>query len=62
MANCNIFRTKLYMRYLNFAHHSHSQTLSQIYHNQRFTAIKTYVIAKCSQVISAYCYTEIVNC
>jgi len=39
------------MRHLNFAHHFHSQTPSQTYHNQRFTAVKTDVIAKCSQVI-----------
>jgi len=62
MANCNSSWTKLYMRYLNSAHHSHLQTPSQTYHNQRFTAIKTDVIAKCSQVISAYCYAERVNC
>jgi len=29
MANCNSSRTKLYMRYLNFAHHFLSQTLSK---------------------------------
>jgi len=63
MTNCSSSRTKLYMRYLNFAHHAHSQTLSQTYKlNQRFTAIKTRVIAKCLQVISVYCYAERVNC
>jgi len=37
MANCNSSRTKLY-EISEFCTSSHSQTASQTYHNQRFTA------------------------